>query len=67
MLRIKREQRGWSQAYVADAINVSVPTVSRLESGQMQPSTAQVYLLATLFGVRQGEVERWCGIESQAA
>lgn len=67
MLRTKREERGWSQAHVADAINVSVPTVSRLESGQMQPSNAQVFLLATLFGVRQGEVERWFGIETQAA
>ena len=58
-LRTAREARGWSQAYVAKAIGVSVPTISRLEAGLINPNTAQIFLLATIFNARPREVEGW--------
>lgn len=66
-LRSQREQRGWSQAQLAEAIGVSVPTISRLEAGLIQPNRAQIFLLATLFNVRQGVIEDWLGIGGDKA
>ena len=58
-LRAMREARGWSQQHLAEKAGISVPMVSRLESGHREPSRALVFVLATLFNVRQGEVESW--------
>lgn len=66
-LRSERERRGWSQSYLADALGISQAQLSRIESGEQEPQKGTVYLLSVLFGVRQGEIERWCGIETKAA
>lgn len=59
MLRTARADRGWSQTFVADALGLSVSTVSRIEAGLMQPNNAQLFLLATLFGKGVAEVASW--------
>lgn len=59
-----RDARGWSQAYLADALGISVPMVSLIENGKRQPTNAQVFLLATLFGVRVAEAAAWFAEET---
>lgn len=51
--RIKelRNERELSQEYVADILGVSRQSVSKWESGQSNPSTANLIALATLFDV----------------
>ena len=46
LLRTGRETRGWSQAQLANAIGSDHSTLSRLESGQRNPSRAMVLRLA---------------------
>jgi transcriptional regulator with XRE-family HTH domain len=62
-----RDARGWSQSYLADALGVSVAMVSLIENGKRQPTNAQVFLLATLFGVRVAEAAAWFGNETKQA
>lgn len=67
MMRTAREAKGMSQAQLADALGISLGLVSRMESGERQPSNATLYLLATLFRKPIAEVARWFEHESQAA
>lgn len=46
-----REQRKWSQKYVANALNVSSISVTRWENGRFEPKLAYVFKLAELYGV----------------
>ena len=54
-----REARGWSQPYVARALGISVPMVSLIENGKREPTNAQLFVLATLFGKGVAEVASW--------
>lgn len=48
-LRALREQRGWSQAALADQLQVSRQTVNALETGRYDPSLPLAFRIARLF------------------
>ena len=50
-IRELREAAGMTQADLADRLQVSVPTVSRCESGVIRPSVGNLIELAEIFGV----------------
>lgn len=49
-LRQLREQRGWSQAVLAERLEVSRQTVNALETGKYDPSLPLALRIARLFG-----------------
>ncbi len=48
-LRELRAERGWSQADLADKLNVSRQTVNALETGRYDPSLPLAFKIARLF------------------
>ena len=48
-LRQLREQRGWSQAVLAERLEVSRQTVNALETGKYDPSLPLAFRIARLF------------------
>ncbi|MBU6297986.1 MAG: helix-turn-helix transcriptional regulator [Alphaproteobacteria bacterium] len=55
-LRELRAERGWSQADLADKLNVSRQTVNALETGRYDPSLPLAFAIAKLFKLRIEEV-----------
>ena len=51
-LRVLRAERNWSQAQLADALEVSRQTVNALETGRYDPSLPLAFKIAALFGSR---------------
>lgn len=51
-LKVLRAQRNWSQADLADAIDVSRQTVNALETGKYDPSLPLAFKIARLFGLK---------------
>lgn len=49
-LRILREGRRWSQAALADQLEVSRQTVNALETGRYDPSLPLAFRISILFG-----------------
>ena len=49
-LRELREQMGWSQAALAEQLEVSRQTVNALETGKYDPSLPLAFRIARLFG-----------------
>ncbi|MFT4248874.1 MAG: helix-turn-helix transcriptional regulator [Pseudomonas sp.] len=49
-LRELREQQGWSQARLAEQLDVSRQTVNALETGKYDPSLPLAFRIAALFG-----------------
>ena len=49
-LKMLREQYGWSQAALADRLDVSRQTVNALETGRYDPSLPLAFRIARLFG-----------------
>lgn len=49
-LRELREQQGWSQAALAERLEVSRQTVNALETGKYDPSLPLAFRIARLFG-----------------
>lgn len=61
-----RKARGWSQAELAEKVDVSLDYVSLLERGQRAPALGVLVQLAEIFRVsvdevlgRDGEVDDW--------
>jgi len=50
-LRVLRAQRGWSQADLAEELNVSRQTINALETGRYDPSLQLAFTLAQTFGL----------------
>ena len=48
-LRDLRAERGWSQADLADKLNVSRQTVNALETGRYDPSLPLAFAISKLF------------------
>ena len=48
-LRELRDERGWSQARLAEALAVSRQTVNALETGKYDPSLPLAFKIARLF------------------
>jgi putative transcriptional regulator len=51
-LRELRAARGWSQANLAERLNVSRQTVNALETGRYDPSLPLAFAIAKLFKLR---------------
>ncbi len=49
-LKELRAERGWSQAHLADQLEVSRQTINALETGRYDPSLPLAFALARLFG-----------------
>ncbi|HEY0606739.1 MAG TPA: helix-turn-helix transcriptional regulator [Herpetosiphonaceae bacterium] len=49
-LRVLRAERNWSQADLADRLEVSRQTVNALETGKYDPSLPLAFKIAQLFG-----------------
>jgi putative transcriptional regulator len=50
-LRVLRAQRGWSQADLAERLEVSRQSVNALETGKYDPSLPLAFRLARLFAL----------------
>jgi len=55
-LRVLRAERGWSQANLADKLEVSRQSVNAIETGKYDPSLPLAFKLARLFGQRIEEI-----------
>lgn len=51
-LRELRAERGWSQADLADKLNVSRQTVNAIETGRYDPSLPLAFTIAKVFRLR---------------
>ena len=50
-LRDLRGDRGWSQAYLAELLEVSRQSVNAIETGKYDPSLPLAFRIARLFGL----------------
>ena len=50
ILRILRTEKGWSQAELADRLDVSRQSVNAIETGKYDPSLPLAFSIARLFG-----------------
>jgi len=55
-LRDLRAERAWSQADLADRLNVSRQTVNAIETGRYDPSLPLAFDIAKLFKLRIEEI-----------
>ncbi len=51
-LKVLRAERNWSQARLADLLDVSRQTINAIETGKYDPSLPLAFKLAHLFGLR---------------
>jgi putative transcriptional regulator len=50
IVRDLRAEQGWSQAHLADLLEVSRQTINAIETGKYDPSLPLAFALAKLFG-----------------
>jgi len=50
-LKVLRAERDWTQAQLADALEVSRQTVNAIETGKFDPSLPLVFKMSRLFGL----------------
>ena len=50
-LRVLRAERGWSQADLAERLQVSRQTINAIETGRYDPSLPLAFSIARLFGI----------------
>ena len=50
IVRELRAEKGWSQAHLADLLEVSRQTVNAIETGRYDPSLPLAFSIAKLFG-----------------
>jgi putative transcriptional regulator len=55
-LKVLRAERDWTQAQLADALNVSRQTINAIETGKFDPSLPLAFRAARLFGLRIEEI-----------
>jgi putative transcriptional regulator len=51
-LRVLRAEQGWTQADLAEHLQVSRQTVNAVETGKYEPSLGLAFKIARLFGKR---------------
>lgn len=51
VIKKHREEKGFTQEYMAEKLGVSRQAVSKWENGVTEPSTSNLFALAELFGV----------------
>ncbi len=55
-LRVLRAERKWSQAELAERLNVSRQTINAIENGKYDPSLPLAFKMARLFGMSIEEI-----------
>jgi putative transcriptional regulator len=55
-LKVLRAERDWSQADLAERLEVSRQSVNAIETGKFDPSLPLAFRLARLFGMRIEEI-----------
>jgi putative transcriptional regulator len=55
-LKVLRAERDWTQAQLAEALDVSRQTVNAIETGKFDPSLPLAFRAARLFGLRIEEI-----------
>jgi putative transcriptional regulator len=55
-LKVLRAERDWSQADLAERLDVSRQTVNAVETGRYEPSLTLAFKIARLFGVTIEEI-----------
>lgn len=55
-LRVLRAERDWSQAALADKLNVSRQTVNAIENGKYDPALPLAFRISRLFCMRIEEI-----------
>ena len=50
--KVLRAERGWSQADLADRLDVSRQTINAIETGKYDPSLPLAFRIAGLFALR---------------
>lgn len=55
-LKVLRAERDWSQADLADKLNVSRQTINAIETGKYDPSLPLAFDIAKLFGKKIEEI-----------
>jgi putative transcriptional regulator len=55
-LRVLRAEKGWSQAELADRLEVSRQSVNAIETGRYDPSLPLAFRIARLFGKKIEEI-----------
>jgi putative transcriptional regulator len=55
-LKVLRAERDWSQADLADKLNVSRQTVNAIETEKYDPSLPLAFKIAELFGMKIEEI-----------
>lgn len=66
-VRILRTEKGWSQAELADVLNVSRQSVNAIETGKYDPSLPLAFAIARLFGRRIEDIFLDGDVSAQAA
>ena len=57
-LKVLRAERNWTQAELADALDVSRQTINAIETGKFDPSLPLAFKAGRLFGLRIEEIFR---------
>jgi putative transcriptional regulator len=55
-LKVLRAERNWTQAALADALDVSRQTINAIETGKFDPSLPLAFRAARLFGMAIEEI-----------
>jgi putative transcriptional regulator len=55
-LKVLRAERDWSQADLAERLDVSRQTINAIETGKYDPSLPLAFKIAELFGTRIEEI-----------
>jgi putative transcriptional regulator len=55
-LKVLRAERNWTQAELADALDVSRQTINAIETGKFDPSLPLAFRAARLFALRIEEI-----------
>lgn len=55
-LKVLRAERDWSQADLAEKLDVSRQTINALETGKYDPSLPLAFAIAKLFGMKIEEI-----------
>ena len=55
-IRVLRAEKGWTQADLAQALDVSRNSVNAIENGKYDPSLPLAFKIADVFGMRIEEI-----------